>query len=155
VVSSYLPFAASTFFFPRAVEVRSQNHVFYRLLCHISAGGGTWTFFASPPIQQEFFYSTPVRVFGSSFGYPEIRYDTWGQAWDKAPTDITTSIKTDTPQNYASTEQHKRSKRFAQYWYGGMPGMMMGGYGTGMASAAAASAVGTNSYGSYGYPFFG
>jgi len=92
-------------------------------------------------------------VFGSSFHYPERPYDTWGLAWDEALTDRTPSIKPVTLQRDASTGQHKRSKRFSPYWYGGMPGMM-GGYGTGMGSAAA-SAVATNSYGSYGYPSFG
>jgi hypothetical protein len=83
----------------------------------------------------------------------------WGLAnmpslWDAAPTDRTPKIETATPQQEASTEKHKRSKRFLPYLYGGMPGMTMGGYGTGMTSASA-SAMASGSYGSYGYPFFG
>ncbi|GFG33209.1 hypothetical protein Cfor_05518 [Coptotermes formosanus] len=123
------------------------------------AGGVTWTLFASPPFQQQFHYSTPVRVFSSSFDYPERSYEMWGVAnipplWDAAPTNRTPRIKRSTPQHEASTGNHKRSKRFLPYFYGGMPGMMMGGYGASMASASA-SAMATDSYGSYGYPFFG
>ena len=127
----------------------------YHLLCHVSAGDLTWTLYGIPPIQQQFLYSTPVRVFGSSFDYPDRPYETWGLAnmpplWNEAPVDRTATL-----QQEASSGQHRRSKRFLPYMYGGMPGMM-GGYGTGMASAAAAaSAMATNSYGSYGYPFFG
>lgn len=148
MVSSYLSFADSTLIFPRAFEVRRQNHVCYHLLCHISAGGATWTYYATPPIQH-FFYSTPVRVFGNSFDFPERPYNTW----DAALADRTPSIKPVTLEHDDSAGQHRRSKRFLPYMYGGMPGMM-GGYGTGMGSAAS-SAVATNSYGSYGYPFFG
>jgi hypothetical protein len=140
-------------FSPGHLKHQAKPFVCYHLLCHISAGGVTWTFFESPPIQQHFLYNTPVRVFGSSFDYPEGPYDTWGLAWGEAPTDGTPSIQTATLQHDASTGQRRRSKRFLPYMYGGMPGMM-GGYGTGMGSAAA-SAVATNSYGSYGYPFFG
>jgi len=141
--------------FPQGIlSPQAKPRVCYHLFCHISAGGVTWTFFASPPIQQHYFYSTPVRAVVSSFDYPERPYESWGLPWDDAPADSTPSITTATLQHDASTGQHKRSKRFLPYGYGGMPGMMMGGYGSGMASAAA-SAMATNSYGSYGYPFFG
>jgi hypothetical protein len=131
-----------------------QSHVCYHVLCHISAGGVTWTFFSSPPFHQQFLYSTPVRVSGRPFEYPERPYVPWGLAWDESPIVITPVTNTATQQQAASTGQHKRYKRFLPYLYGGMPGMMMGGYGTGMASAAA-SAVATNSYGAYGSPFYG
>ena len=131
-------------------------------MCHISAGGVAWTYFASPSIPQEFLYNTPVRVFVSSFNYPVRDYEMWGLAnvpplGNAAPSTRTPRTKRATLQQEAfTTGKHERSKRFLPYMYGGMPGMMMGGYGTGMASASASAMAGSSygSYGSYGYPFF-
>jgi hypothetical protein len=111
-----------------------------------------WTYFASPSIPQavessEVLYSSPVRGFGTNFIYPERHYEIWGPVsmphlWDAAPSDKATRTKREASRG--------RVKRFFPFMYGGMPGMMMGGYGTGMSSASAFAA---NSYGGYAYPF--
>jgi hypothetical protein len=127
----------------------------------MSAGGVAWTYFVSPSDAQEavgrhFLYGPTVRAFGTSFVHPGRDHEMWDvPLWDSAKTDRLSRTRRGIALQDTSLQQHERVKRFFPYMYGGMPGMM-GGYGTGMASASAsASTMGAGFYGSYGYPYFG
>jgi hypothetical protein len=101
-------------------------------------------------VGRNFLYGPAVRMISTSFVYPGRVCETWDVPfWGPDNTDRTRRTRRDIGEQDASSRQHGRVKRFIPYMYGGMPGMM-GGYGTGMASA---STMGTGWYGSYGYPF--
>jgi hypothetical protein len=111
-------------------------------------------------VARQVFYNLPFReAFGSNYIYPLPDYqmrtpDDMQIVWTAAPSDGKARTKRAISQRADASGEHTRVKRFfSPYMFGGFPGMMMGGYGTGMTSASAAAASG--SYGSFGYPFMG